>query len=174
MMNDSTIPLMNKPADVMSAGVNSNNLQSAARQRHPVDQLQRQQGTLDTAICLCRVCSRLFPILISSFLFPYPISIPISIASQKASFFGTTEEEDVRRIYGAGMAMQLATERRMALEMGGRGVAGLPSSNMMFEILSGNDMKLGFEDTLNLPDHRPIFSRAQEDPHAAMERKLGM
>ncbi|CAJ1970145.1 unnamed protein product [Cylindrotheca closterium] len=138
MMSDSSIPVMNKPADVMSAGVNSNNLQTTARQRHPVDQLQRQQ------------------------------------AYQKATFFGTTEEEEVRRIYGAGMAMQLATERRMALEMGGRGVAGLPSSNMMFEILSGNDMKLGFEDTLNLPDYRPIFSKSQEDPHAAMERKLGM
>lgn len=44
MMSDSSIPVMNKPADIMSAGVNSNNLQAAARQRHPVDDLQRQQG----------------------------------------------------------------------------------------------------------------------------------
>ena len=77
-------------------------------------------------------------------------------------------------MYGAGMAMRLATERRMASEMGGRGVAGLPSSNMMLDILTGNDMKLGFEDVLNQPDHRPIFVKHQEDPHAAMERKLGM
>mmetsp|Transcript_25217 Transcript_25217/g.62139 ORF Transcript_25217/g.62139 Transcript_25217/m.62139 type:complete len:139 (-) Transcript_25217:79-495(-) len=138
MMSDNSIPVMNKPVDMMSSGANGNNLQAAARQRHPVEELQRQQAT------------------------------------QKVSFFGTTEEEEVRRMYGAGMAMRMATERRMAAEMGGRGVAGLPSSNMMLDILTGNDMKLGFEDTLNLPDYRPIFSKHQEDPHAAMERKLGM
>eukprot|EP00526_Cylindrotheca_closterium_P028241 CAMPEP_0113618614 /NCGR_PEP_ID=MMETSP0017_2-20120614/9431_1 /TAXON_ID=2856 /ORGANISM="Cylindrotheca closterium" /LENGTH=83 /DNA_ID=CAMNT_0000528135 /DNA_START=53 /DNA_END=301 /DNA_ORIENTATION=+ /assembly_acc=CAM_ASM_000147 len=83
MMSDNSIPVMNKPVDMMSSGVNSNNLQAAARQRHPVEELQRQQAT------------------------------------QKVSFFGTTEEEEVRRMYGAGMAMRMATERRMAAEMGG-------------------------------------------------------
>jgi hypothetical protein len=95
-------------------------------------------------------------------------------AAHRASFVGTAEEEDVRRLYGSGFAMKLATERRMAQEMGGRGVAGLPSSNMMQDILSGNDMKIGFEDILGLPEHRPLFVKQQEDPHAAMERKLGM
>lgn len=77
-------------------------------------------------------------------------------------------------MYGAGFAMRLVTERRTAVEMGGRGVAGLPGHNMMYDILTGNDMKMGFEDTLNLPEHRPLFVKHQEDPHAAMERKLGM
>ena len=44
MMGDNSIPVMNKPVDVMSSGVNSNNLQAAARARHPVDDLQREQG----------------------------------------------------------------------------------------------------------------------------------
>eukprot|EP00980_Cylindrotheca_fusiformis_P011138 scaffold2557_cov121-Cylindrotheca_fusiformis.AAC.21 len=93
-------------------------------------------------------------------------------ATHRISFLGTDEEEEVRQMYGAGMAMRLATERRTALEMGSRGVPGLPSSNLMLDILTGNDMKLGFEDVLNLPEHRPIFAKHQEDPHAAMERKL--
>jgi hypothetical protein len=40
--------------------------------------------------------------------------------------------------------------------------------------LTGNDMKLQFEDILSLPEHRPLFVKHQEDPHAAMERKLMM
>jgi hypothetical protein len=99
---------------------------------------------------------------------------PISIAAYQVSFLGTSQEESVRRIYGAGFAMQLATERRNASEMGGRGVAGLQGQNMMYDILTGNDMKLGFEDTLNLPEHRPLFVKHHEDPHSNMERKLGM
>ena len=95
-------------------------------------------------------------------------------ASNRISFLGTNEEEAVRHMYGSGLAMQLATERRSALEMGSRGVAGLSRDNMMYEILTGNDMKLEFEDVLNLPEHRPMFVKSREDPHAAMERKLGM
>jgi hypothetical protein len=88
---------------------------------------------------------------------------------------GTDEEEEIRHLYGSGFAMKLATERRMAQEMGGHGVAGMmPGSNMMSDILTGNDMKLQFEDILSLPEHRPLFVKHQEDPHAAMERKLMM
>jgi hypothetical protein len=90
------------------------------------------------------------------------------------SFLGMDEEEEARRLYGSGFAMKLATERRIAAEMGNIGVAGMPSSNMMMDILSGNDMKMDFEDILNLPEHRPLFVKHQEDPHAMMERKLGM
>ena len=43
-MTDSNIPVMNKPADMMEVGPNGNNLQAAARKRHPVEVLQRQQG----------------------------------------------------------------------------------------------------------------------------------
>lgn len=94
----------------------------------------------------------------------------VSSATQQISFLGTDEEEEARRLYGSGFAMQLATERRMDLTS----AAGIPTSNLMQDILTGNDMKLGFEDTLNLPQHRPIFAKHQEDPHAMMERKLGM
>lgn len=87
---------------------------------------------------------------------------------------GTDEEEEVRRLYGSGFAMKLATERRMAQDTSSMVAAGIPTSNMMQEILTGNDMKLGFEDVLNLPQHRPIYVKHQEDPHAMMERKLGM
>jgi hypothetical protein len=45
MMSDNSIPVMKKPVDMMETGVNGNNLQAAARQVHPVDELQRQQGT---------------------------------------------------------------------------------------------------------------------------------
>lgn len=95
-------------------------------------------------------------------------------AVQRVSFLGTDEEEEVRRLYGSGFAMRLATERRMAADVGGHGVAGLPTTNMMHDILTGNDMKLQFEDVLSLPEHRPLFVKHLEDPHAAMERKLGM
>ena len=35
-------------------------------------------------------------------------------AAQRVSFLGTDEEEEVRRLYGSGFAMKLATERRNA------------------------------------------------------------
>lgn len=87
---------------------------------------------------------------------------------------GTDEEEEVRHLYGSGFAMQLATERRLAQDTSTMTAAGIPTSNMIQEILMGNDMKLGFEDVLNLPHNRPTFMRHHEDPHAIMERKLGM
>mmetsp|Transcript_14913 Transcript_14913/g.31230 ORF Transcript_14913/g.31230 Transcript_14913/m.31230 type:complete len:98 (+) Transcript_14913:76-369(+) len=37
----SSIPVMRKPSDAMSAGLNSANLASAAVQRHPIDRMQR-------------------------------------------------------------------------------------------------------------------------------------
>jgi hypothetical protein len=89
------------------------------------------------------------------------------------SFLGTDAEQEVRALYGSGLAMRLATERKMAQEQGGRGVAGLPSSNLMHDILTGNDMKMQFEDILGLPEYRPVHLK-QENPHSAMERKLGM
>jgi hypothetical protein len=94
-------------------------------------------------------------------------------AVQRLSFLGTNEEQEVRRLYGSGLAMRLATERKMAQDMGGRGVAGMPSSNLMFDTLTGNDMKIDFGDYLSLPEHRPIHIHL-DNPHRAMERKLGL
>ncbi len=97
-------------------------------------------------------------------------------AVQKVSFTGTDEEEEVRRLYGSGFAMKLATERRIANQMTVGSIGGgIPSSNnVMADILSGRDMEIGFEDTLGLPELRPTINRMHEDPHMMMERKLGM
>ncbi len=103
-----------------------------------------------------------------------PFQSCFAVGTQRVSFLGTDEEEEVRHLYGSGFAMMLATERRMAQGSYTMAAAGIPASNMMQEILTGNDMKLGFEDVLNLPQNRPVFVRHQEDPHAIMERKLGM
>lgn len=101
------------------------------------------------------------------------LSIRIA-AAQRLSFVGTNEEQEVRRLYGSGLAMRLATERKIAQEIGGRGVAGLPSSNLMYDTLTGNDMKIDFGDYLSLPEHRPNHLNMNDNPHRAMERKLGM
>jgi hypothetical protein len=41
----SSIPVMRKPVDLLSNGLNSNNLASAAVQRHPIDRMQRGEFT---------------------------------------------------------------------------------------------------------------------------------
>jgi hypothetical protein len=52
---------------------------------------------------------------------------------------------------------------------------GIPSStNLMSDILTGRDQIIGFEDTLGLPEYRPLFNKAKEDPHMSMERTLRM
>mmetsp|Transcript_3936 Transcript_3936/g.10390 ORF Transcript_3936/g.10390 Transcript_3936/m.10390 type:complete len:137 (-) Transcript_3936:248-658(-) len=94
-------------------------------------------------------------------------------ATNMNSFLGTAGEQEVRRLYGSGLAMRLATERKLSVEQGTRGVVGLPSSGLMADILSGNDTKIHFEDFLGLPSNRPVHMRS-ENPHSAMERKLGM
>ena len=113
--------------------------------------------------------------LIQAHLFFGSVFIPV--AATRVSFMGTDEEEEVRRLYGSGFAMKLATERRMAGEFGSINSigGGIPSStNLMSDILSGRDQTIGFEDTLGLPENRPLFNKVQEDPHMAMERKLGL
>lgn len=97
-------------------------------------------------------------------------------ATSKSSFMGTKEEEEVRRLYGSGFAMKLATERRLASQMTVGSIGGgIPSSNnVMGDIISGRDMHIGFEDTLGLPEYRPVMNKTHEDPHMVMERKLGM
>eukprot|EP00532_Pseudo-nitzschia_australis_P007611 CAMPEP_0168178974 /NCGR_PEP_ID=MMETSP0139_2-20121125/9513_1 /TAXON_ID=44445 /ORGANISM="Pseudo-nitzschia australis, Strain 10249 10 AB" /LENGTH=187 /DNA_ID=CAMNT_0008098607 /DNA_START=80 /DNA_END=643 /DNA_ORIENTATION=+ len=97
-------------------------------------------------------------------------------AAQRISFMGTDEEEEVRRLYGSGFAMKLATERRIGNQttIGSIG-GGIPSSNnVMGDILSGRDMQIGFEDTLGVHEFRPTINKMHEDPHMVMERKLGM
>jgi hypothetical protein len=83
--------------------------------------------------------------------------------------------EDVRRIYGSGLAMRLATERQMAMSVGGR-LPGMDAiggqSNILLETLMGTDTKIEFADFLGRPEDMPIA--AIKNPHSAMETKLGL
>mmetsp|Transcript_10019 Transcript_10019/g.14403 ORF Transcript_10019/g.14403 Transcript_10019/m.14403 type:complete len:132 (+) Transcript_10019:116-511(+) len=80
--------------------------------------------------------------------------------------------EDVRRIYGSGLAMRLATERQMASQVGGRlpGMEATGESNVMLETLMGTDTKLTFGDFMSRPENLPVASIS--NPHTAMEHKL--
>jgi hypothetical protein len=80
-------------------------------------------------------------------------------------------QSSVRHMYGSGLAMTLATERAIAMAQE-RGAAGLPSSGLYADIVSGNDGKLDFADFLNRAEYRPDLPK--ENPHLAMERQLRM
>mmetsp|Transcript_23692 Transcript_23692/g.47104 ORF Transcript_23692/g.47104 Transcript_23692/m.47104 type:complete len:142 (-) Transcript_23692:183-608(-) len=139
----SSIPVMRKPADAMSKGLNSSNLAAAALQRHPIDRMQRASA--------------------SSGATESPLDL-----------------DAIRRLYGSGLAMRLATERQMALKVGGRlpGLDAHPDSRAMYETLTGDDVSIGFGDYLNLRRNRPEggdFGGAAFDvPHTSMEHKLGL
>eukprot|EP01083_Nonionella_stella_P126818 384098_1 len=139
----SSIPVMRKPSDAMSTGLNSNNLAAAAMQRHPIDRMQRANGGSGST------------------------QSPLDL-------------DAIRRLYGSGLAMSLATERQMALKVGGRlpGMDAHPDSRAMYESLTGDDTSIGFGDFLNLKRNRPEvgdFGGASEEvPHAAMEARLGL
>lgn len=147
MTNDASnsIPVMRKPSDAMSAGLNSSNLAAAAVARHPVDAMQRADAGAGST------------------------QSPLDL-------------DAVRRLYGSGLAMTLATERRMALGVGGRlpGLDAHPDSRAMYETLTGDDVSIGFGDFLNLRRNRPEVGggfgggAAGDFPHAAMEGKLGL
>eukprot|EP00578_Thalassiosira_sp_NH16_P020014 CAMPEP_0181101670 /NCGR_PEP_ID=MMETSP1071-20121207/13888_1 /TAXON_ID=35127 /ORGANISM="Thalassiosira sp., Strain NH16" /LENGTH=148 /DNA_ID=CAMNT_0023184557 /DNA_START=71 /DNA_END=517 /DNA_ORIENTATION=+ len=140
-----SIPVMRKPSDAMSTGLNSNNLATQAMQRHPIDRMQRANAGAGST------------------------QSPLDL-------------DAIRRLYGSGLAMRLATERRMALNVGGRlpGLDAHPDSRAMYESLTGDDLSLGFGDFLNLSRNRPEAggsfggSAGQEVPHAAMEGRLGL
>eukprot|EP00574_Skeletonema_japonicum_P012517 CAMPEP_0201726534 /NCGR_PEP_ID=MMETSP0593-20130828/9782_1 /ASSEMBLY_ACC=CAM_ASM_000672 /TAXON_ID=267983 /ORGANISM="Skeletonema japonicum, Strain CCMP2506" /LENGTH=141 /DNA_ID=CAMNT_0048218037 /DNA_START=88 /DNA_END=513 /DNA_ORIENTATION=+ len=139
----SSIPVMRKPADAMSKGLNSSNLAAAALQRHPIDRMQRATASNGAT------------------------ESPLDL-------------DAIRRLYGSGLAMRLATERQMALKVGGRlpGLDAHPDSRAMYETLTGDDVSIGFGDYLNLRRNRPEggdFGGAAFDiPHTSMEHKLGL
>ena len=83
--------------------------------------------------------------------------------------------------------MRLATERQMALKVGGRlpGLDAHPDSRAMYETLTGDDATIGFGDYLNLKKNAPEVGgggfggcggggAVNEVPHNAMESKLGL
>ena len=92
---------------------------------------------------------------------------------------GATESpldlDAVRRLYGSGLAMRLATERRLASSVGGRlpGLDAHPDSRAMYETLTGDDMTIGFGDFLSVRKNRPEGGVGGERvPHDAMESRL--
>lgn len=140
MAESNSIPIMRKPSDAMSAGLNSSNLAASAIQRHPIDMMQRNSTSESSPLDL----------------------------------------DAVRRLYGSGLAMRLATERRMASNVGGRlpGLDAHPDSRAMFESLTGDDLTVGFGDFLNVKQNRPegAFGGAAGGivPHDSMETRLGL
>ncbi|KAL7550714.1 hypothetical protein ACHAWF_013930 [Thalassiosira exigua] len=146
MSETNSIPVMRKPSDAMSAGLNASNLAASAMQRHPIDRMQRANA---------------------------------------ANTESPLDLDAVRRLYGSGLAMRLATERRMALQVGGRlpGLDAHPDSRAMYETLTGDDVSIGFGDFLNLRRNRPEAGGGEfgaggvgagEVPHTAMESRLGL
>mmetsp|Transcript_34351 Transcript_34351/g.41106 ORF Transcript_34351/g.41106 Transcript_34351/m.41106 type:complete len:133 (-) Transcript_34351:273-671(-) len=80
----------------------------------------------------------------------------------------------IRRLYGSGLAMRLATERKLASSVGGRlpGLDAHPNSNMVLETLTGDDCTIDFGQFLNTRETRPELQKG--GPHDAMEAKLGL
>ena len=75
--------------------------------------------------------------------------------------------------------MRLATERQLALKVGGRipGMDAHPDSRVMYEALTGDDMSIGFGDFLSLKRNRPEGDggvHADDTPHTAMEHRLAL
>eukprot|EP00978_Attheya_sp_CCMP212_P047459 scaffold421377_cov55-Attheya_sp.AAC.3 len=109
-------------------------------------------------------------------------SHPVEVVQQQSAGGDDLDLDAVRRLYGSGLAMRLATERQMAAQVGGRlpGLDAAPASNAMLDTLTGNDMRLDFGDYLNLaanrPEARPDGTGPVTDigPHALMEAKLGL
>mmetsp|Transcript_18300 Transcript_18300/g.21117 ORF Transcript_18300/g.21117 Transcript_18300/m.21117 type:complete len:132 (+) Transcript_18300:108-503(+) len=128
-----SIPLMREPVNMMETGPSGSNFAAVAKQRHPVDDLQR------------------------------------------LSTNNLSDIDEVRKIYGSGLAMTLATERQMASKAGGR-LPGMKSSlgessGILIETLLGTDTKLDFCNVFSQPDHLPT---TEYNVHKAMERKLNL
>lgn len=114
---------------------------------------------------------------------PHPVD-----QMQRAATAGGASPLDldaIRRLYGSGLTMRLATERRMAASVGGRlpGLDANPDSRAMLDTLTGEDMTIDFGDFLNRAENRPVVDAsfkmgngpvAEAGPHAAMEARLGL
>ena len=121
------------------------------------------------------------------FIISHLIYSRIHTNKQKTASTGQSplDLDAIRRLYGSGLAMRLATERQMAKQVGGRlpGLDAHPDSRAMYETLTGEDVTLDFGDYLNLSKNRPEVGGGnggggalggEEIPHAAMESRLGL
>jgi hypothetical protein len=96
---------------------------------------------------------------------------PVDEMQRRAAVSNTSHLDHVRHIYGSGLAMVLATEQKIALQQD-RMAAGLPSSQLYRDVVSGTDVQLDFTNYLSLPEYQPDITK--ENPHKSMERQLGM
>lgn len=83
---------------------------------------------------------------------------------------GFLDLDGVRRLYGSGLAMTLATERQIHSNNGGR-LPGMPESKLALDTVMGNHCVLDFGDVLGRPENNPI-DIVKDDVHSAMQRKM--
>ena len=137
-------------------------------QRHPIDRMQRGETVSN------RECN--FNVELSKSL------LYLIAAASNGATESPLDLDAIRRLYGSGLAMRLATERRMALKVGGRlpGLDATPDSRAMYETLTGDDMTIGFGDYLNLKKNMPEggdlggHAAGNDIPHNGMEASLGL
>jgi Proteasome maturation factor UMP1 len=91
---------------------------------------------------------------------------------QNSNNFSSSKLEYVRHVYGSGLAMRLATEHKIAMQQELETPPALMTSNLYRETVTGNNITIDFTDFLGLPQNQPNL--AKEDPHAILERRLGM
>jgi len=96
---------------------------------------------------------------------------PVDTLQRSGAGRGFLDLDGVRRLYGSGLAMRLATERQLASSAGGR-LPGMPESKLALDTLTGNDVMLDFADVLGRPEDAPIA--VVRDSHSAMQRKMGL
>ena len=82
---------------------------------------------------------------------------------------GFLDLDGVRRLYGSGLAMCLATERQIHSNNGGR-LPGMPESNLALDTVMGNHTTLDFADVMGRLENAPVTT--VQDPHSAMQRKM--
>jgi hypothetical protein len=172
-MNDGVtqIPVVREPSPLLTTGPNSNNLAAAAQAPHPVAALQSAKSMQ----------------LSGGYRNNYGHSVG-----------GAPDLDFARHVYGSGLAMQLATERRfVATGAGciapildddggilhhGLSVTGLPLqthvASITRDVLIGHDTTLDFDDVLGLPQNNPHLGMGPNgyttNPHVVMEHQLHM
>jgi len=101
-------------------------------------------------------------------------SLPSHPASRASATHEGTDFDQVKRIYGTGLAMRMQAERSYASQCGGRlpGMDGTPASNALLNSLTGDDTMIDFSDVLNQPATRPVAPKVVL--HQAMEIRLGL
>lgn len=80
------------------------------------------------------------------------------------------EVRHVERVYGPGQAMRMRMDRAMLAQF--QRAPGLPSGFVGLDTILGRDIKVGFEDVLDVPEMRSEASTT-ESVHMQLDRMLG-